>query len=166
MKSKSLIAALSIFGLLLLPQAGLAAMTDLSDDQLCEITGQAGIVSDVTRYTIDNHVDSLPVMYGLITLTDVTVKGTMDVKNPETNNLVTQVATSGAGTGLGMPGIGMMGLSSMSIGVHQIDTTLDLERMSIGAIHIGTDITGPSLGSLDILNMHATVRGTVAIAAH
>jgi hypothetical protein len=165
MKRTSLLAALCMIGLLLLPQSGRANMTDLSDDQLCEITGQAGIISDVTRYAIDTHLDNMPVMNGLITLTDITVKGTMDVRNSETSTLVTQVATSGAGMGFGMPGLGMMGMG-MSIGVHKIDTSLDLERMSIGAIHIGSDITGPSLGSIDILNMHASIRGTVAISAH
>jgi hypothetical protein len=166
MKSKSLLAAFCMIGLLLLPQAGRASMTDLSDEQLCEITGQAGIISDVTRYAIDTHLDSMSVMNGLLTLTDITVKGTMDVKNSEPGHLVTQVMTSGAGTGFGMPGLGMMGMGIMTIGVHKIDTSLDLERMSIGAIHIGSDITGPSLGSIDILNMHASVRGTVAISVH
>jgi hypothetical protein len=92
------------------------------------------------------------------------VKGTIDVKNSETSSLVTQVATPGAG--LGLPGLGMMGMGTMSIGVHKIDTSMDLERMSIGAIHIGSDISGPSLGSIDILNMHASIRGTVAISTY
>jgi len=166
MKSTSLFAAFFMLGLLLLPQAGRASMTVLSDEQLCDVTGQAGIISDVTRSVIDTHLDNVPVMNGLLTMTDFTVKGTMDVKNSETGNLVTQVATSGAGTGFGMPGLGMMGMGMMTIGVHKIDTSVDLERMSIGAIHIGSDITGPSLGSLDILNMHVSIRGTVAISAH
>ncbi len=163
MKSKSLFAAFCMIGLLLLPQAGRASMIDLSDEQLCEITGQAGIISDITRYAIDTHVDNMPVMNGLLTLTDFTVKGTMDLKNSHTSNLVTQVVTPGA-TGFGMPGLGMMGMGMTTVGVHKIETSLDLERMSIGAIHIGSDITGPSLGSIDILNVHATISGTVAIS--
>jgi hypothetical protein len=165
MKRTSLFAALCMIGLLMLPQAGRANMVPLSDDQLCEVTGQAGIAADTTHFTI-KHMDNMPKFNGMLTLSDVTIKGTIDIKNSTANDLVTQVANPVDMMGLGMPGFGMMGMGTMSVGVHKIDTAIDLERFSVGAIRIGSDVTGPSLGSLDILGMHASIKGTIAISTH
>ena len=163
MKKTSLFAALCIIGVLMLPQAGRANMVPLSDDQLCEVTGQAGIAADMTHFAFDTHMDNMPTFTGMLTLSDVTIKGSIDMKK----DIVTQVADTGIGMmGLGMPGLGMMGLGTMGVGIHKIDTSIDLERFSVGAIHIGSDVTGPSLGSLDILGMHVDVKGTVAISSH
>jgi hypothetical protein len=166
MKRTSLFAAFCMIGLLMLPQAARANMVDLSDDQLCEVTGQAGIIADATRFIIDTHMETMPAINRMLTLSDVTIKGTIDIRNSTASDLVAQVANPMGMMGIGMPGFDMMGMGTMSVGVHKIDTAIDLERFSVGAIHIGSDVTGPSLGSLDILGMHADIKGTIAISTH
>lgn len=154
MKRTSLLAALCLIGLLMLPRLASAQMVALSDDQLSEITGQAG-------FAFDQHIDNMPAMNGILNFSDVTIKGSVDSRGTSTLNsgLVNQMATPG----FGMMGLGLMGLGSMGIGTHVIDMTINIDQFSIGAIRIGNDTTGPSLGSLDIFGMHAEIKGTVSI---
>lgn len=173
MYKKATFAALCMFVLLMLPYTGRASMTPLADMELNEVTGQAGIspeaVSEgVTRMTFDNHFDNIPIMNGLFNLGDVTVQGAIETRN-DSSMTVSQL-TSSSLTGLtgmgGLMGFGMSGLAGMSVGTHHIDTALDIDRLSIGTIRIGQDLTGPSLGSLDIIGMHATIKGTVSLSMH
>lgn len=173
MYTRTTFAALCMFVLLMLPYTGMASMKPLTDVQLNEVTGQAGIspegISDgVTRMTFDNHFDNIPAMYGLLNLGDVTVKGAIETRN--SSSMTVSQLTNSTLTGLtgmgGIMGFGMTGLAGMGVGTHHIDSTMDIERLSIGTIRIGQDLTGPSLGSLDIIGMHATIQGTVSISMH
>lgn len=162
MKRTSLFAVLCVLGLLMLPQAGMAKLVALSEDQLSEVTGQAGIGIDVTHLDIDTHLDTLTTLGGILTLSDVTIMGAIDYKVPLTTNIVSGVTTPvGAMAGIGMMGLGMVGLVN-----HAVDMAIDIDRYTIGAIRIGPDPLGPSLGSIGIYGLHADIRGTVSITAH
>jgi len=149
----------------------MASMTPLTDVELCDVTGQAGIdaqavAGKVTRMTFDNHFDNISIMNGLFNLGDVTIQGAIETRN-DSSVSVSQVANSSL-TGLaGIGGImsyGMTDPGGMSMGTHYIDCTMDIDRLSIGAIRIGQDLTGPSLGSLDILGMHTEIVGTISLS--
>ena len=79
--------------------------------------------------------------------------------------MVNQLTSPGI-PGLGMMGLGMMGLGSMGLGTHLIDMTINIDRFSIGAIRVGNDTTGPSLGDLVIVGFQADIKGTVSVTAH
>lgn len=154
MKKTSLFAALCMVGLLMLPYAASAQMVPLSDDQLSEVIGQAGIA-------FDQHWDTMSAMGGLLNYSDVTMIGSVDIRNQSTvdSNFINQMAMPG----FGMMGLGLMGLGSMGLGTHVIDMTIDIDQFTIGAIRIGNDTTGPELGSLAIYGLHADIKGTVSI---
>ena len=157
MKRTSLFAVLCVLGLLMLPQAGMAKLVALSEDQLSEVTGQAGIGIDVTHLDIDTHLDTVATLGGILTLSDVTIMGAIDYRVPLTTNIVSGV-TAPVGA---MAGLGMMGLVN-----HAVDMSIYIDRYTIGAIRIGPDPLGPSLGSIGIYGLHADIRGTVSITAH
>lgn len=135
----------------------MAKLVALSEDQLCEVTGQAGIGIDVTHLDIDTHLDTVATLGGILTLSDVTIMGAIDYRVPLTTNIVSGV-TAPVGA---MAGLGMMGLVN-----HAVDMSIDIDRYTIGAIRIGPDPLGPSLGSIGIYGLHADIRGTVSITAH
>lgn len=154
MKIKSLCAALCMVGMLMLPHAASAQMVPLSDDQLSEVIGQAGI-------DFDQHWDNMSGMGGLLNYSDVTLIGSIDSNNSSTvdANLISQMALPG----FGMMGFGLMGLGSMGLGTNVIDMTIDIDQFTIGAIRVGNDTTGPELGSLAIYGLHAEIKGTVTV---
>jgi hypothetical protein len=159
MKRTSILAAVCMIGLLMLPQTGLAQMVPLSEDQLSEVIGQAGIAEEVTMF--DSHVDNMSTMNGILNLSDVTLKGSIDNRGTTlSTNLTNQLTTTS------IPGFGLMGLGTMGLGTHLINMTINIDRLSIGAIRVGNDTTGPSLGSLDIYGLRADITGTVSITAH
>ena len=157
MKKTSLFAALCMVGLLMLPYSASAQMVPLSDDQLSEVIGQAGIA-------FDQHWDTMTGMGGLLNYSDVTMIGSVDIRNQSTvdTNFINQMAMPG----FGMMGLGIMGLGSMGLGTHVIDMTIDIDLFTIGAIRIGNDTTGPELGSFYLSGLHADIKGTVSITAH
>jgi hypothetical protein len=156
MKNKSLFAALCMVGLLMLPCAASAQMVAMSDDELREIVGQAGI-------EFNTHVDNMPAMGGLFNYSDVTIIGSVDSRGSSTvdQNFINQMAMPG----FGPMGLGFMGLGSMGLGTHVIDMTIDIDQFTIGAIRVGNDTTGPELGSLAIYDMHVEIMGTVSVSA-
>ena len=166
MKRTSLLAALCMIGLLMLPLTGMAEMVPLSDDQLSEVIGQAGFAEDTTT-TFNSTIANMPAMGGILNYSDVTIQGSVTSRNSTTTdtNLVNQLTSPGI-PGLGMMGLGMMGLGSMGLGTHLIDMTININRFSIGAIRVGNDTTGPSLGDLVIVGFHADIIGTVSVTAH
>lgn len=160
MKTTSLCAAL-VIGLFLLPQAGLAKMVSLSDDRLSEVIGQAGIANEAIHASFDSHFDNIPAFNGILNFGDVTIRGSIDIRNPDSMNIsLVNTLTNPA-----LPGLGLMGLGGMGLGTHEIDMTTHIDQFSIGAIRVGQDLTGPALGSLDILDMHVEVKGTVSITS-
>ncbi len=164
MKKTSLFAALYMIGLLLLPQAGSAKMVALSDNTLSEVVGQAGIANDAIHAAFDSHFDNVSTMNGILNLSDVTIRGSVDIRDVNAMNItmVNQLTNPGLSS---LPCFGMMGLGSMGLGTHVIDMATNIDQFSIGAIRIGRDTTSPSLGSIDILDMHVDIKGTVSITA-
>ncbi len=157
MKKTSIFAALCMVGLLMLPYDASAQMVPLSDDQLSEVIGQAGIA-------FDQHWDTMSGIGGLLNYSDVTMIGSVDIRNqsPVDSNFINQMAMPG----FGMMGLGLMGLRSMGLGTHVIDMTINIDQFSIGAIRIGNDTTGPELGSFYLSGLHADIKGTVSITAN
>jgi hypothetical protein len=158
------------------PQAiGMASLLPLAEVAIRDTSGQEGIDSveisnGVTRMTFDNHYDNIPILHGLLNLGDVTIQGAIETRS-DSSVTVSQVSNSTLTglSGLGIMGFGMSGLAglgTMSVGTHHIDAAMDIDRLSIGAIRIGQDLTGPSLGSLDIIGMHTEIKGTISISMH
>lgn len=170
MYGRNIFTALCTLVLLALPHTGMAALTPLTDIELNGVTGQAGIEPQATaeaasRMSFASHSDNIPVMNGLLNLGDVTIQGA--IETGDTGSMtVSQIAgsTLAGFPGLGIMGFGMTGLGAMSIGTHHIDAVMDIDLLSIGAIRVGSDLTGPSLGSIDIRGMHTEIRGTISIA--
>ncbi len=161
MKKISLFAALYMIVLLLLPQAGSAKMVALSDNTLSEVVGQAGIANEAIHMAFNSHFDNIPTLNGILNLSDITMRGSIDIRNVNPMN----ISMLNPLTNPVLPGLGMTGLGSMGLGTHIIDMTTNIDQFSIGAIHIGKDTTGPSLGSIDIFNMRVDVQGTISITA-
>jgi len=166
MKRTSLLAALCMIGVLMLPLTGMAKMVPLSDDQLSEVIGQAGFAEDTTT-TFNSNIANMPAMGGILNYSDVTIQGSVTVRNSNdaNTNLVNQLTSPGI-PGLGMMGLGFMGLGSMGLGTHLIDMTINIDKLIIGAIRVGNDTTGPSLGDLYISGLHADIKGIVSVTAH
>lgn len=154
MKKTSVFLALCTVGILMLPCAASAELVAMTDEQLSEVVGQAG-------FSFDQHWDNLSGMGGLLNYSDVDLSGSIEVRNQSEvpSNFVNQLATPG----FGMFGFGLMGLRSMGIGTHTIDMTITIDKLTIGAIRVGNDTTGPELGSLAIYGLRADIYGTVTI---
>jgi len=166
MKRTSLLAALCMIGLLMLPLTGMAKMVPLSDEQLSEVIGQAGFAEDTTA-TFNSNIANMPVMGGILNYSDVTIQGSVTTRNSAdaNTNLVNQLTGPGI-PGLGMMGLGMMGLGSMGLGTHLIDMTVNIDKLTIGAIRVGNDTTGPSLGDFAMYGFKADIKGTISISTH
>ena len=168
MNRTNLLAALCMIAMLILPQAGLAKMVALSDSDLSEVIGQAGFAEDTTT-TFNSHIDNMTTPYGLLNLSDVTMQGSIVNRAPTTtttNTAMTNLAVPGVVPGFAMPGLGLMGLGSMGLGTHLIDMTINIDKYTIGAIRVGNDTTGPSLGDFAMYGFKADIKGTVSITAH
>ncbi|MGC9323530.1 MAG: DUF6160 family protein [Desulfomonilia bacterium] len=167
MKQKVLFSVICVIVLIFLPFAGRAQMVALSDEQLCEVTGQAGIAFDATQAVFDTYIDNMTALGGILNYSDVMIKGAVEVRNPlptPTDIVMPMNPLNSLGTsmmGLGMFGLGMVGLIS-----HTVDMSIDIDQFSIGAIRIGPDVTGPSLGSFGMYGFHADIKGTVSITAY
>ena len=162
MNRTSLLAALCMIAMLVLPQTGLAKMVALSDADLSDVIGQAGFAEDTTA-TFNSHIDNTTTMNGIMNLSDVNIQGSIINRAPTTMN--TNMANA-AVPGFGMMGLGMMGLGSMGLGTHQIDMTINIDRFTIGAIRVGNDTAGPSFGSFAMSGFRADIKGTVSITVH
>ena len=168
MNRTNLLAALCMIAMLILPQTGLAKMVALSDGDLSEVIGQAGFAEDTTT-TFNSQIDNVPTAYGILNLSDVNIQGSIVNRAPTstiTNTAMVNLAVPGAVPGFGMMGLGLMGLGSMGLGTHLIDMTINIDKYTIGAIRIGNDTTGPSLGSFAMYGFKADIKGTVSITAH
>jgi hypothetical protein len=166
MNRTNLLAALCMIAMLILPQTGLAKMVALSDADLSQVIGQAGFAEDTTA-TFNSYIPNMTGMVGILNYSDVTIQGSVTSRNstaPNTN-LANQMATA-AVPGFGMMGLGLMGLGSFGLGTQQIDMTINIDKFTIGAIRVGNDTTGPSLGDFAMLGFKADIKGTVSVTAH
>ncbi len=164
MNRTTLLAALCIIAMLMLPQAGLAKMVALSDADLSEVIGQAGFAEDTTA-TFNSYIPNMG--DGFFNFSDVTIQGSVTSRNstPPNTNLANQMANA-AVPGFGMMGLGLMGLGSFGLGTQQIDMTININKFTIGAIRVGNDTTGPSLGDFAMLGFKADIKGTISITPH
>lgn len=162
MKRTNQVVALCIIGLLMMPLTGLANMVPLSEDQLSEITGQAGFAEETTT-TFNSHIDNMPILNGVLNLSDVTMQGSV-VNRASTDTNISNISNL-AFPGFGMMGLGLMGLGSMGFGTHLIDMTINIDKFTIGAIYVGNDKTA-SLGDFVMYGFQANIKGAVSITAH
>ncbi|HPC47480.1 MAG TPA: hypothetical protein PLW83_05510 [Deltaproteobacteria bacterium] len=154
MKKTSVFVALCTIGLLILPSAASARLVPMSDEQLGEVVGQAGI-------EFDRHWDNVSAMGGLLNYSDVSMAGSVEVRNQ--NEVPATLLNQFPVPGLGVFGFGLMGLRSMGIGTHAIDMAINIDQLTIGAIRVGNDMSGPELGSLAIYGLRADIKGTVTV---
>ncbi len=161
MKRKSLLAVLCIIGLLMLPHASFAKLSTLTEDQLGEVVGQAGIAFSVTNLGINMVMDTLSygdldglggdTQAGFLSLCDVTYRASMNFPTPMTLDVVTMATR--------------LGTEVSSLNFHLNDMSIDIDEFTIGAIRIGPEPgAGPSLGSFGIYDMHMDITGDVQIS--
>jgi hypothetical protein len=161
MSRRILFTALCIVSLCILPLAGMAGMNSLSDDQLSEVVGQAGFTINPGTISLNSgdgsacfgDLGSLNFLAkrGIISLSDVTLLGSITFHDPVTID-----------TDLPQGGIGAPGFD-----IRTGDMSIDIDRYSVGAITPGpVPGTEPSLGSLEIRNMHVSVTGSIRISTH
>jgi len=139
----------------------MAGMTALSDDQLSEVVGQAGFTINPGTISLDSGEGSASfsdfgglnflAKRGIISLSDVSLLGSITFHDPVT------ISTDLPQGGIGTPGF------DVRVG----DMSIDIDRYSIGAITPGpVPGAGPSLGSLEIRNMHVSITGSIRISTH
>jgi hypothetical protein len=145
----------------MLPHASMAKMSSLTDDQLGDVVGQAGIAVDVNNLDINMTMDTLywgdndglggTTQGGFLSLCDVTLIGNIDFLEPMTMDSVTQQT--------------QYGTEVTSLNIHLSDMSIDIDEFTIDAIRLGPEPgMGPSLGSFGIYNMHADITGDVSIS--
>jgi hypothetical protein len=156
---------LFIFVMLILPQTGLADKVALYDADLSEIIGQEGLVGEST-IPINTHVDNMTVMNGLVNLNDVNIQGSITTKASSMNPSIVNEMTN-----LDLPGDGKMDfvkkvIQFMGLGSQQIDQTINIDLLTIGAIRLGNDISSPSFGDL-YMNRHViNINGSSSVMPH
>lgn len=161
MSRRILFTALCIVSFCILPLAGMAGMTALSDDQLSKVVGQAGFTVNPGTISINSGEGSASygdfgslnflAKRGIVSLSDVTLLGSITFHDPVTID-----------TDLPQGGIGTPGFD-----IRMGDMTIDIDQYSIGAITPGpVPGAGPSLGSLEIHNMHVSITGSIRISTH
>jgi hypothetical protein len=155
-----------IFGIILASQLSMAKMTSLSDEELGEVTAQAGISLSIDHLNLDTHIDTLyygdkdglgegtGTTAGYLSLNDVEIVGSVAFGNPLSVDVATEVDAAG-------------NTEITKINMTMGDMTLDIERLTIDSITLGSAPgKGNSLGSFGILGLHAEMTGNVSITAH
>ena len=167
MKRRSLVTVLWVIVLLLIPYAGRATMIALSDEELSEVTGQAGITGDTLQGSFDTHIDTMTALGGILNYSDVTINGSVEVRSPLSQgaDIVTRMNPLNS-FGAPMMSLGIFGFGMIGHINHTLDMTINIDQFTIGAIRIGSDTTGPSLGSFAMYGFQADIRGTVSITTH
>ena len=161
-KLSFLIAALCFFGLLLLPNSGFAELVPMSETQMRQITGQAGVSISLSDQ-LDLNMDIGTVSYGdtdgngngeaaYLSLNDVSIHGSAVMLNPVSIEITTKDDgyrnTVATGVDLKMDGM-----------------IIDIEKFKIGSITVGSGPgQGTSFGSISITDYHAEISGNVRIS--
>jgi hypothetical protein len=166
MKRRNIVMTLLLaIGLIIIPQMGTAGMTPLSEEQMNNVVGQAGISFQIDKLNWNITIDTLSygdsdglgpgtnTTAGYLSLCGIVFKGAAQFTDP----LTVDVVTTGNGTG-------QVGLTSLN--VTMTGMTLQVDRFSIDAIRLGSQPgTGDSLGSIYMSNMVASITGKVQISA-
>jgi hypothetical protein len=153
-----------VLGLIFVAQSAIAKMTSLSDEELGEVTAQAGIAIAVDNLNLDATVKTLyyhdkdglgeGTTGGYISLNDIVVIGSVTFDKPMTIDVATAVDASN-------------NTEVTSVNMTMSDMTVDIERFTIDSITLGSEAgKGASLGSFGIYGLHARMTGNVSISAH
>jgi len=154
-----------VIGLMMIPQLGTAGMAPLSEAQLNDVVGQAGLSIQVENLKWHTKIDTLSygdtdglgpgtgTTAGYISLCGVVFDGAAQFTTP----LTLDVVTTGNGSG-------HVGLKSLNMTMNGM--TMQVDRFSIDAIRLGSQPgTGNSLGSIYMSNMMVNMTGKVQISA-
>ena len=153
-----------VLGLIFVAQSAIAKMTSLSDEELGEVTAQAGIAIAVDNLNLDTTIKTLyyhdkdglgeGTTGGYISLNDIVVIGSVTFDKPMTIDVATAVDASN-------------NTEVTSVNMTMSDMTVDIERFTIDSITLGSEAgKGASLGSFGIYGLHARMTGNVSISAH
>lgn len=156
-----IIAVITATLLYALPAA--ARVTQLSDDALGSVTGQAGIAISTSHLNFDIKADAIyykdsdgigpGTTAGFLSFTDVILKGSVDFATPMTIDVVTSKDKNG-----------FTEINSVQMKIS--DMTLKIDTFYIDAIRLGSEAgKGNSLGSFGINNMTVKMTGGINITA-
>jgi hypothetical protein len=152
-----------VLGLIFAAQSAIA-MTSLSDEELSDVTAQAGIAIAVDDLNIDATIKTLyyhdkdgvgeGTTGGYISLNDVVLVGSVSFDKPMTIDVQTEIDAAG-------------NTEVTSVNMQLSDMTIDIDRFTIDSITLGSEAgKGASLGSFGIYGLHARMTGNVSISAH
>jgi hypothetical protein len=154
-----------VLGLTFAAQSAIA-MTSLSDEELSDVTAQAGIAIAVDDLNIDATIKTLyyhdkdgagegsGTTGGYISLNDVVLVGSVSFDKPMTIDVQTEIDAAG-------------NTEVTSVNMQLSDMTIDIDRFTIDSITLGSEAgKGASLGSFGIYGLHARMTGNVSISAH
>mgnify|MGYP003574248331 FL=1 len=155
-----------VLGLIIVAQSAMAKMTSLTDEELGEVTAQAGIAIAVEDLNMDATIKTLyyhdedglgegsGTTGGYISLNDITLLASVSFDKPMTIDVQTELDASG-------------NTEVTSMNMTLSDMTIDVEEFSIGSITLGSEAgKGESLGSFGIYGLHARLTGNISITAH
>src|SRR5664280_1835311 len=165
MKRRNIVITLLFaIGLMIIPQMGTAGMTPLSEEQMNNVVGQAGMSFQIDKLNWNITIDTLSygdsdglgpgtnTTAGWLSLCGIVFIGAVQFTDP----LKVDVVTTGNGTGH----VGLTGLNITMTGM-----TVQVDRFSIDAIRLGSAPgAGNSLGSIYMSNMVASITGKVQVS--
>lgn len=161
MKRENLYVILCVITMLMLSAPSFAERVILYDTDLREVTGQAGFAKG-SIIEINTHIDKIPVMNGILTLGDVTLQGSLTTMDSPAEIDPVDHITDIDLPEYGITGLGLSILRSIGFGSGQIDVTITMDLISIGAVYAGDDINGPSFGSVGVSGLSTDIRGTAS----
>jgi hypothetical protein len=155
-----------VLGLIVVAQSAMAKMTSLSDDELGDVTAQAGIAIAVDNLNLDATIKTLyyhdkdgagegsGTTGGYLSLNDIVLIGSVNFDKPMTIDVQTELDASG-------------NQEVTSVNMTLSDMTVDIEQFTIDSITLGSEAgKGASLGSFGIYGLHARITGNISITAH
>jgi hypothetical protein len=162
-KLNGLLIIVCVFGIALIPGAGLAELSLMTDDELREVTGQGGIALvaedmvafdmniDSLYYCDDDGTDGTP---GYLSLNDIAFKGSTTFDSPVKIDLSTQFDPFANGYNTGI-NIDVQGVK------------VDIDHFRVGSIKVGTAPgQGKSFGSFQMSGYSAEISGKIRITLH
>ena len=162
-KLNSLIIIVCVLGIALIPGVGIAELSLMTDDELREVTGQAGISLvaedmigfdmkiDTVSYCDDDGTDGTP---GYLSLNDISFKGSTTFDTPVKIDLSTEFDPFANCVNTGI-----------NLEVERVK--VDIDHFSIGSIKVGSAPgQGKSFGSFQMSGFSADISGKVRITFH
>ena len=128
-----------VLGLIFVAQSAIAKMTSLSDEELGEVTAQAGIAIAVDNLNLDTTIKTLyyhdkdglgegtGTTGGYISLNDIVLIGSVTFDKPMTIDVATAVDASN-------------NTEVTSVNMTMSDMTVDIERFTIDSITLGSEL--------------------------